>query len=113
MTPIEFERCCAEYLRLRGWRSELTRTSGDQGIDVLARKGGTAVVLQCKLHSQPVGNKAVQEALAGKAYAGAHFAAVVSNQGYTKAARELSGKSGVLLLHFTELAKADELFRAD
>jgi HJR/Mrr/RecB family endonuclease len=110
MTPLEFETCCADYLHGRGWNTKLTQVSGDQGIDVLARKSGKLVVLQCKLHSRPVGNKAVQEALAGKTYASAHFAAVVSNQGYTKAAQDLSKKTGVFLLHFTELAKADELF---
>jgi len=56
MTPIKFETCCADYLRARGWKAKLTQTSGDQGVDVLARKNGKLVVLQCKLHSKPVGN---------------------------------------------------------
>jgi HJR/Mrr/RecB family endonuclease len=93
MIPIEFETCCADYLSAR-WNAKLTQTSGDQGVDVLARKNGKLVVLQCKLHSKPICNKAVQEALAGKTYASAHFAAVISNQGYTKAAHELSKKDG-------------------
>lgn len=110
MTPLEFETCCSDYLTTRGWKSATTKGSGDQGVDVCASKRGTRIVIQCKLYSKPVGNKAVQEAHAGKAFVGAHRAAVVSNQGYTKAARELSLKTGVLLLHFTDLAMADELF---
>jgi HJR/Mrr/RecB family endonuclease len=103
ISPREFERCCADYLSLKGWRSFTTKGSGDQGIDVLAEKNDIRLVLQCKKYGKPVGNKAVQEAFAAKAHAGATVAAVVSNQGYTRAARELAESTGVMLLHFTEL----------
>lgn len=103
MSPTEFERCCADYLGLQGWHAKTTKGSGDQGVDVIARKAGHVLVLQCKLYSSPIGNKAVQEAFAGKAYAGAITAAVVSNQPYTRSAQELAAKTGVLLMHFTEL----------
>jgi restriction system protein len=107
MSPTEFERCCADYLGLRGWHAKTTKGSGDQGVDVIARKAGHVLVLQCKLYSSPIGNKAVQEAFAAKAYAGAVTAAVVSNQRYTASAQELASKTGVLLLHFTELQGLD------
>ncbi|GBQ38431.1 putative endonuclease [Acidocella aminolytica 101 = DSM 11237] len=103
MTPVEFERCCADYLSLKGWSAKTTKGSGDQGVDVIARKAGHTIVLQCKLYSKPIGNKAVQEAFAAKAYANADTAAVISNQSYTAAAQALAGKTGVLLLHFTDL----------
>lgn len=104
MSPIEFEQCCADYLRLRGWESTTTKGSGDQGADVVARKNDILLVVQCKKYSnKPVGNKAVQEIIAAKAYMQATFAAVVSNQTYTPAARLLADKTGVFLLHFTEL----------
>jgi hypothetical protein len=110
MNPIEFERHCADFLNLSGWAATTTRGSGDQGIDVLAEKAGLRVVLQCKKYGRPVGNKAVQEAHAAKAFARAHKAAVVSNMGYTPAAHRLAKSTGVLLLHFTDLASADQLF---
>lgn len=107
MSPVEFERCCADYLGLKGWHARTTKGSGDQGVDVIARKAGHVLVLQCKLYSSPIGNKAVQEAFAAKAYAGAVTAAVVSNQRYTTSAHELAVKTGVLLMHFTELQGLD------
>jgi HJR/Mrr/RecB family endonuclease len=109
MTPVAFERHCADYLRLFGWSTQTTKASGDQGVDVIARKAGTVLVIQCKKQAEPVGNKAVQEIHAGRSFANAHYAAVVSNSSYTKAARELAGRTGVLLLHFTELAEANRL----
>jgi len=110
ISPREFEQHCADALAARGWSVTVGRGSADQGIDVLARKGGRKVVLQCKLWNRPVGNKAVQEALAGQGYAGADGAAVVSNATYTASAHALAARVGVLLLHTSDLARADTLF---
>lgn len=110
MSPIQFEHHCSDFLNQRGWKARTTKGSGDQGVDVLAVKSGIRVVLQCKKYSKPVGNKAVQEAHAAMSFAAAHRAAVVSNQAYTPSARQLARSTGVLLLHFTDLAQADQLF---
>ncbi|MBP0495319.1 restriction endonuclease [Pararoseomonas indoligenes] len=111
LSPRDFERHCANLMAARGWSVTLGRGSADQGVDVLARKGGRSVVLQCKLHGRPVGNRAVQEALAGRGFAGADCAAVVSNASYTPAAHALAARVGVLLLNVPDLARADALFR--
>ncbi len=113
MSPRDFERCCADYLALKGWRSRRTGGSGDQGVDVLAEKDDIRLVLQCKKYSKPVGNRAVQEAFAAKAHAGADAAAVVSTNGFTRSAQELAATTGVLLLHFTELRTIDERLKLD
>ena len=110
MSPVAFEQHCADFLSMRGWKARTTKGSGDQGVDVLAEKSGVRIVLQCKKYSRPVGNKAVQEAHAAKDFARANRAAVVSNMGYTRGACELARGTGVLLLHFTDLANADRLF---
>lgn len=109
LSPTQFEKCCADYLALMGWQTHTTKASGDQGVDVVAQKFGTTVVLQCKKYSKPVGNRAVQEVHAARSYVGASVAAVVSNQPYTPAARDLAGRTNVLLLHFTELRGLDAL----
>ena len=61
------------------------------------------MVVQCKLYSQPVGNKAVQEAFAAKNFQGCDVAVVVSNASYTQSARQIASTTGVLLLHHDEL----------
>ena len=101
--PIEFERWCAQRLRDNGWRARMTKGSGDQGVDVFAEKDGRRIVLQCKLYSNPVGNKAVQEAHAAKVFENANAAFVVTNSSYTKSARALAQRTGVRLIHMDEL----------
>ena len=103
VSPIDFEHECADLLNQTGWMARVTQASGDQGIDVIATYGNMKAVFQVKKYSQPVGNSAVQEIIAGKAFEQAHVAAVVTNVTYTASAKQLAGVTGVFLLHYSEL----------
>jgi restriction system protein len=107
--PLAYERYCAGLLAQHGWRTALTRRSGDQGVDIIAHRAAVCVVLQCKLYGQPVGNGAVQEIAAGRAHAGALFAVVVSNAAFTSSARQLATSNRVLLLHHSQLGELARL----
>jgi restriction system protein len=109
MSPAEFEHWCSTALHAAGWKARPTGATGDQGADVVADKDGITVVLQCKLHKSPIGNKAVQEALAAKAHYGASAAAVVTNAAFTRSAEALSRTTGVLLCHYSDLERLDDL----
>ncbi len=111
MTPTDYELHCAMLLRSAGWDAQTTVASGDQGTDVIARRGGVTLVLQCKLYSQPVGNSAVQEISAARLHQQANYAAVVSNASYTSAAQQLARTNGVYLLHHEELRAFDPVLR--
>ena len=76
MSPPDYERLCADYMRDCGFDATVTKASGDQGVDVIARRPGLTVALQCKFYSSPVGNEAVQEVYAGKQFIGADIAVV-------------------------------------
>ncbi|WP_439103532.1 restriction endonuclease [Celeribacter marinus] len=93
-----FEEWVSEALVGFGWTAEVTKGSGDQGIDVIAKKDGKSIGIQCKLYSQAVGNKAIQEAHSGKVYYGLDAVAVITNAGYTSSAKDLGAATGVALL---------------
>lgn len=95
---LDFEHWVAEALERHGWQARVTTGSGDQGVDVIAQKGGFQWAIQCKRYSQPVGNKAVQEAFSGAKYYGADKGAVLSNAGFTESAKQLAISTGVQLL---------------
>lgn len=103
MTSEDFEHFCATLLQADGWNVRVTPPTGDQGIDVIGQIGELKAVFQCKLYSNPVGNGAVQEIIAGKHFEQADLAAVITNSTYTPAARTLAASADVLLLHFTEV----------
>jgi restriction system protein len=110
VTPEQYERDCAAILFRRGWSVRPTPTTGDHGADVVAEKGDVRLVVQCKLYSQPVGNKAVQEAYSAcRLYAGTH-SCVVAPKGFTAQAERAAHGLSVRLLHHSQLeAFADEL----
>jgi len=101
---FQFERYIAQILAKNGYTAQATQKSGDYGTDVLAEKDGIKYAVQCKLYSQPVGVKSVQEALSGKQYYNCHIAVVVTNNSFTRAAIELAEKTGVLLWNGTKIA---------
>lgn len=106
MEGHDFEYYCADLLRNDGFYNvEVTQGSGDQGIDILAEKAGIRYGIQCKCYSNNIGNKAVQEAFAGKTFYHCHVAAVLTNRYFTRSAKELAEKDQVLLWDRDELER--------
>lgn len=98
MEGHEFEYFCADLLRSRGFVDvEVTKGSGDYGIDILAEKDGVTYAIQCKRYGTPVGVKAIQEAYAGRDYYDRMVGAVMTNQYFTSPAVEAAGKLKILL----------------
>jgi len=98
MDGYAFERFCADILAANGFESvRVTQGSGDQGIDIIAFKDGIKYGIQCKCYSSDIGNKAVQEAFAGKTFYDCHVGIVLTNQHFTLHAIELAKKNGIVL----------------
>ena len=98
MTGLEFEGFCAEILEKNGYDNvSVTRGSGDQGVDIIAYRDGVKYGFQCKCYSSDIGNKAVQEIYAGKAYYQCHVGIVLTNRQFTPSAIDLAKKNGIVL----------------
>ena len=94
----DFEFFCADLLRAQGFIDvEVTRGSGDFGVDILAEKDGVTYAVQCKRYTAPVGVKAIQEAYAGRDYYDRMVGAVMTNQYFTAPAVEAAKKLKILL----------------
>ncbi len=97
MSGQEFEQFVSSLFNELGYETSVTKTSGDQGIDVVATKGTTVIAIQAKCYSKPVGNHAIMEAVAGAKYYNATKTMVVTNNVFTKSARELAQVNNVVL----------------
>ena len=71
---------------------EVTKSSGDQGVDIIAYKHRKKYGIQCKYYTYPVGNKAVQEAYAGANFYDCDKVIVMTNTTFTRSAIELAEK---------------------
>ena len=94
---IEFERFVGSLFESDGYRVEYTLSSNDKGIDIIARRNGIGIGIQCKCYSSSVGIAAVQEAFAGKNFYHLDKAMVVTNNCFTTAAKDLAKSTNVIL----------------
>lgn len=98
MEGHDFEYFCAELLEKRGFLEvEVTRGSGDYGVDILAEKEGVTYAIQCKRYTAPVGVEAVQQVYAGRDYYDRMVGAVMTNQYFTASAVEAAKRLKILL----------------
>ena len=98
MEGYVFEHWCADALENIGFTHvEITPSSGDHGVDVLAQKDGIKYAIQCKRYSSDLGNTPVQEVHAGKDMYRCHVGVVITNQHFTVGAQKLAEVTGTLL----------------
>lgn len=103
MDPYDYEHLCAEEFKKNKWDAEATQGSSDQGVDVIAKKDTRTLVAQCKRFMKPVGNKAVQEIVAGMKYYEATEGVVIAPNGYTNSAKNLAEANNIKLIHHSEI----------
>lgn len=98
MNGLEFEHFCASLLTKNGFvEIEVTRGSGDQGVDILAKKDGIKYAIQCKNYASKLGNGPVQEVSAGRMFYHCQIGAVMTNSIFTVGAEKLAQATGTLL----------------
>ncbi len=109
MTGYQFEHYCAAVLLKNGFsKAEVTQSSGDYGVDIVAEKDGITYGIQCKYYNaEKVGIKAVQEAFSGAQFYDCMIAVVMTNGTFTTAAIEMARKTKVKLWDGNKLVEIE------
>ena len=96
---FEFEKTFSKILQLLGYNNiEVTSSSGDFGIDVLAKDNNNILYgFQCKLYSNVVSNDAIQQAYSGKKHYNCDVAIVVTNNTFSEQAIQQARETQVIL----------------
>lgn len=97
MTGVEFEQFIADLFKKQGYQTSITKGSGDQGIDVIIEKEAIRIGIQAKCYGSSVGNTAVQEAVAGKAFYNLDRIMVITNNFFSSSAVQLAKANNVVL----------------
>lgn len=105
MKGEEFEAFLKDVYERLGYTVEITKKSGDQGIDLIIKKHFKRIGVQVKRYSGSVGNSAVQEAVAGKRYYKLDKVLVITNRLFTRSAKELARVNKVELIERDGLKK--------
>lgn len=98
MEGPEFEQFCAALLDDLGYQQiHVTKSTGDQGVDIIAIRGGLRWAFQCKRYASKIGNAAVQQVNTGKMLYNCQKAVVVTNNYFTSGAVRAAKAVGVEL----------------
>ncbi len=100
---IPFEFFLRDIFEDLGFKVTGTKTSGDQGIDLIAERDGLKLAIQAKGYAESVGNKAVQEAHTGMCFYSCNRCAVITNSVFTPAAVELAQRVKCLLIDGSQI----------
>ncbi|MBM43448.1 MAG: hypothetical protein CMJ36_00325 [Phycisphaerae bacterium] len=116
MNGRQFESWISDVLRSHGFGVYDTPHAGDFGVDVLCSPPGTRarIAIQAKRYKGNVGNKAVQQAIAGAQFHDCQRSAVVTQSHFTKAAcmQALKADPPVLLVDRAQIMKLPEILAA-
>lgn len=105
MDGFQFEEYLKVLFKKLGYKSTVTKKSGDFGVDLLLRSEDRTIAVQAKRYGygNKVSLKAVQEIYAGGTYYLADERWVVTNAFFTKSALELAKACNVRLVNRHEL----------
>lgn len=86
MDPIAFEKFVGQLFRNMGYKVETTAASGDEGIDLVLRRGRRSAVVQCKRYGGTVGQPVVRDLYGTMIHTGASEAYLVTTGTISRAA---------------------------
>lgn len=98
LRSIEFEGFLERVFKELGYCVETTKTSGDQGVDLIISRNELRIAIQVKGYLNSVSNGAVQEAYAGMTYYKCGACVVVTNSRFTSSAEVLAREVGCVLV---------------
>lgn len=111
LSGVEFEDQVARVARSCGVPVIMTPVTGDFGVDLILGKRPNRLAVQCKRQSRPVGAGAVQQVVAGAPMHDCANTMVVTNHGFTPAARKLAEQHGCELVGRAELPRLRSVIR--
>lgn len=98
LRDVPFEDFLVRVFRSLGYQVRTTKRTGDQGVDLIATRGGRALAVQAKGYAGSVGNDAVQQAHTGMVFYRCDECAVITNSRFTRGARTLAARVRCVLI---------------
>lgn len=107
MNPQHFEELISDLWEYLGYETEVSKGSGDRGVDVVAKRDfpyEEKVVIQAKRWNSTVGGPDIREYIAQVERDDVDSVIVIGTAGFTKSAKEDAERYGVKLINGNTLA---------
>jgi len=107
--PYQFEELISDLFERMGYKTQVTKKSGDFGVDVIATKGGETIAIQAKKYSpgNNVGNRDVQRMLGAMSFRDykANKGIIITTSDFTIQAQEQASENPIELWNIAYLNK--------
>jgi restriction system protein len=87
LNPIEFEYFVRDFFALQGYTTWTTKTTNDNGADVIAEKNNERIAIQVKHSSKSINGNGVYQAERGRHNYRAEKAILITNNEFTNQAK--------------------------
>lgn len=113
-TGTQFELYLVNLFKDLGYKAKHNGKSGDQGADLILKKGDYIYAVQAKYYTGKLSNTPVQEITGALKFYNANQGVVITNSEFTPGAKELAKANNVILIDGKDLKKlADYTFEED
>lgn len=112
MSGAEYEILCQDLLNFADGEATLTPTTGDSGADLIVDFKGKRIIVQCKRSKKTIGNRAVQEVASAVTLLDGDVGVVVTDNGFTRAAKQAAHGHGVFTITHEEISNFIEKLSA-
>lgn len=103
MDGFLFEKYLATLFKAHGYKTKVTKSTGDFGADLILSKNRVKTVVQAKRYKNSVGIQSVQQVVAAIEYYNADRAMVITNSYFTEPTIKLASKNDVELINRNKL----------
>ena len=101
----QFEKEVAKLYEAHGYDVQVTKGSGDGGIDIFLEKAGRRYGVQCKNHHKAIGPAAIRDLYGTMSHEGLDAGIFIASSGYTKGAKEFAYNKAITLLDINDVLR--------
>lgn len=105
LSGIKFEEELSALYEKNGFDVYLTPTTGDDGVDIILRKDGKKIIVQCKAHKNPVGVEPARALYGALMHLKADNAILASRSGFTSGVFNFVRNKPITLVSLDEIIK--------
>ena len=98
LSGYKFEKELAQIFIKNGFDTEITKKSGDGGVDIVLNPNGKKIYIQCKAYKSHAGVAVVRELLGCMELNDVEYGVIACTGGFTTGAVEMAMKVGIHLL---------------
>ena len=108
MEGHKFEHEIAKLYNLHGYSVNVTKGSGDGGVDIVMKKDSLTYYVQCKNHSKPISPATARDLYGAMNSAGIKYGVIVSPRGFTKNVRNFAIGKNIELIEIRDILRMAE-----